>query len=145
MAKRNVKNATAKKAATTARKSSAVSAFAHWPLGSTAYVGLTGDARQVIICAAMVVSGFAKMNKANIGKGAKGNPKLFERLVGKRPLSWHRAESRIVDNALTAEGLVWFQHRVNSADRIKLTNELINAMTKGGSAGGLEFAHKITV
>jgi hypothetical protein len=156
MAKRNVtkkavaKKAVAKKVAAkkapvkTARKADVITAYAHFPKSGTAYDGVVGDVRSVLICAAMVVAGFAKLNKENIGKGGKGNVALFVGLVGRTPLNYHRGADRIDGNILTAGGVAWFQKRIGDADKRKLTAELIAAMQKGGKAGGLNFNREIT-
>jgi len=127
-----------------ARKSAAGSAFKHWADGSSAYHGVRGDTRAVLICAAFVVAGFAKVSKTTVTKAGKGNRGLFVELVGSTPWNHHRNEKRIVDGELTAEGIKWFQHRITSPERLTLVGELVTAMTKGGSAGGLSFTHKVT-
>lgn len=127
-----------------ARKSAASVAFKHWADTSSAYADVRGDTRAVLICAAMVVSGFAKMNKANIGTAPKGNPALFVQLVGRTPLNHHRGSKRIDGDTLTKGGLEWFQRRISSEERFNLTADLIEAMRKGGKAGGLNFSHKVT-
>ena len=138
MTKRNVK-------AKTARKAKTVSAYVHFPVGSSPYHGVTGDNRQVLICAAMVAAGFAKLNKANIGKDAKPNARLFKAIVGDTPLNYHRRAGRMTADGLSAEGLKWFQHRINSEDRMTLVREMAGAMAKGGEAGGLKFSRKVAV
>jgi len=145
MTKKIKRRITAKKSASkSARKSSAVNAFAHWPETSSPYYGVTGDVRAVLICAAFVVAGFAKLNKTNIGKGAKGNVALFVQLVGRTPLNHHRNAKRIVGDTLSAGGLTWFQHRISDTERFDLTSELVTAMQKGGKVAGLNFTRKVT-
>ena len=118
-------------------------AFKHWADGSSAYHGITGDVRQVLICAAFVVAGFAKLSPTGVERSGKGNRALFVALVGATPWNHHSKEKRIVGGTLTVEGTKWFQHRISSPERAKLTGELVAAMSKGGSAGGLKFAFKV--
>ena len=140
IAKRTKRNVKARK---TARKSEAAKAFAHWPLGSSPYHGVTGSVRGVLICAAFVVCGFAKLNKANIGKGAKGNKALFVKLVGSTPWNYHRREHRLTSDGLTSEGMKWFQARIaDKADR-DLTASLVAAMQKGGKVEALTFNREV--
>lgn len=130
--------------AATARKTTATTAYKHWPDGSSAYNNVRGDVRAVLICAAFVVAGYAKLSKDNVAKAGKGNRALFVELVGSRAYDHHRGEKRISDGALTAEGAKWFQQRISNTDRYKLTAEIVAAMQKGGKAGGLTFSHKVT-
>lgn len=126
-----------------ARKSESIKAFAHWERASSPYFGVTGNVRGVLICAAFVVAGFAKLNKSNIGKGAKGNKKLFVALVGSTPWNYHRSNARITDDGLTAGGMVWFQARIADKAARDLTASLVTAMQKGGKVEGLNFHREV--
>ena len=137
--KRNVKA----KGTTSARKVAATKAFAHWAKGSSPYHGVTGPVRGLLIVAAFIVSGYARLNKETIGKAPKGSKELFVGLVGRTPYNYHKREHRIGDAGFTAEGLKWFQHRIADKEDRALVGKLVTAMQKGGKVEGLNFNRAI--
>ena len=128
-------------AARPAKKTTA-KAFAHWPQGSSAYFGVHGPVREALLVSAIVVAGYAKLNKSGMASTRKaGNPKVLTELVGPGPLSYHTRLKRFSDGKLTAEGAKWFAGRGVDNDLLK---ELIAAMSKGGKVGDLNFNREIT-
>ena len=147
------RNITAKpKAKASARKVAAAKAFAHWPLGSSAYAQYPANTTlgQLVTVAAFIASGFAKINKDNIGKGAKPNVDLFVGLVGpgRGVFNYHKKASRLSDKGFTAEGLKWFQARITDQATRDLVAKMATAMQKGGTVkaspnGDLKFSRAI--
>lgn len=134
------------KAKATARKATSAKAFVHWAEGFSPYADIVDPVRSTLIVAALIASGFAKLNaKGELSKAPSGNAKLFREIVGPTPYNYHRKASRISGDALTAAGIVWFQRRLKSEDHVKLARSMATAMAKGGKVGELNFKRTVTV
>ena len=161
-AAKTVTKTTAKKAASTrklnargkstsAKRAAVSKAFAHWAKASSAYAGpgIVTPIRGGIIVAALVVAGFAKLNKGDsISKAGKGNVKLLAELVGKGPYPGHKKAERFDADGLTKGGLDWFNARIVSQSPTYRTNretvaKLVTAMQKGGKVDSLNFNREV--
>ena len=152
-AKASKRNIVAKpKAKASARKIIAAKAFAHWPLGQSAYkqYGANTTIGSLITVAAFIVAGFAKLNKTTITKGAKPNVDLFVGLVGpgRGVYRYHTTNHRLNDSGFTSEGLKWFASRITDKATRDYVASLVKAMQKGGTVkadgnGDLKFTRNV--
>ncbi len=142
-----------------ARKANVTRAFVHWPKGTSPYAFnlIPGKpepgAKGAVLLAAYVVAGYAKLGAkaTTLTKGDGGNARLLRAIVGDTAYTFHKRNDRIDSNeTLNAAGLNWMNARLagaapqNNTD-VDTVRGMVQAMTKGGKAAGLEFTREVVV
>lgn len=123
----------------TKKKPTMVSAFVVSPDRNGRYTRFMKDRKafSAFTIAIMIVVGMAKLNKASVSKGGKGNGKLLRLAIGPTAWGhWNKTE-RIADNTLTVKGLNECNARLSGQSRgydtdIALVKAMVGAIRHGG-------------